>query len=147
MKNKIKTKALEIIFTYIVPIVYIGFRYDIFEKASSPKVKLTGIGLLVVIVLFFKFFKAIVKAISTCENQKIRTTIKIVRNVGVALLLVVILELARTNIRDLQTLIILLAVSFSFGDYFNEEYFQIQLTTDKEKRQQEIIDAFKKSQN
>lgn len=154
--KKILFKSLEILFCYILPILCIGLKYDLFTKANAHY-KLTGIGLIIAIVVFVAFWKNIKQAIADIKNPIWRKIFSVIKNFAICVFLCYLLgqlkrgidnlESAKKSIDSLMTVIILCGLSLSIGNIFKEDYIEMKKATDKLERQDEMVEAILKAKD
>ena len=141
MKQKIKIKLLELLFSYVLPIVFISIKYDLFVK-SEAGIKLSGVALIIVVVLGVKFYGNINEMVKKIKNSTTRKIINVTKNVIVCFLLVLFLEISKEHINNLEFIIAFCGISISIGNCFKEDYIEYIKQEEKDERKQEIIDAY-----
>lgn len=141
MKQKIKIKLLELLFSYILPIIFVSIKYDLFVK-SEAGIKLSGVALIIVIVLGVKFYANINEMVKKIKNTQTRKIINVTKNVIICFILVLFLEISREQISNLEFIIAFCGISISVGNCFKEDYVELIKQEQKDERKQEIIDAY-----
>lgn len=139
--HKLLIKVLYLTLTYIVPIFVISLKYDLI-KTGNPKVKLSVIGILLVIFFVWKGWKGLVAFISKVEKPIVRKIFKIARNLIICFMLILLLELAKYQIDNLEFCIAFCGISITAGNWFYEDYVEIIKRCEKRKRQNEMVEAF-----
>lgn len=145
MKNKILYKGLDLVLTYIVPIILVALRYDLFKKTNAS-IKLTAVGLIVVMVLVIAFWRNIVSTISKIKNPTTRKVLNVLKNCLVIAVVTIVLCISKDNIDNLIFIVISCGISISLGNCFREDYRELIKADEKEQRENEIIEAFRKAQ-
>lgn len=141
MKQKIKIKLLELLFSYILPIIFVSIKYDLFVK-SEAGIKLSGVALIIVIILGVKFYANINEMVKKIKNSQTRKIINVTKNVIICFILVLFLEISREQISNLEFIIAFCGISISVGNCFKEDYVELIKQEQKDERKQEIIDAY-----
>lgn len=141
MKQKIKIKLLELLFSYILPIIFVSIKYDLFVK-SEAGIKLSGVALIIVIILGVKFYANINEMVKKIKNSQTRKIINVTKNVIICFILVLFLEMSREQISNLEFIIAFCGISISVGNCFKEDYVELIKQEQKDERKQEIIDAY-----
>lgn len=141
MKQKIKIKLLELLFSYILPIIFVSIKYDLFVK-SEARIKLSGVALIIVIILGVKFYANINEMVKKIKNTQTRKIINVTKNVIICFILVLFLEISREQISNLEFIIAFCGISISVGNCFKEDYVELIKQEQKDERKQEIIDAY-----
>lgn len=141
MKQKIKIKLLELLFSYILPIIFVSIKYDLFVK-SEAGIKLSGVALIIVIILGVKFYANINEMVKKIKNTQTRKIINVTKNVIICFILVLFLEISREQISNLEFIIAFCGISISVGNCFKEDYVELIKQEQKDERKQEIIDAY-----
>ncbi len=141
MKQKIKIKLLELLFSYILPIIFVSIKYDLFVK-SETGIKLSGVALIIVIILGVKFYANINEMVKKIKNSQTRKIINVTKNVIICFILVLFLEISREQISNLEFIIAFCGISISVGNCFKEDYVELIKQEQKDERKQEIIDAY-----
>lgn len=141
MKDKIKIKSLELLFSYLLPVIFISIKYDLFVK-SEATIKLTGVALILVVVFAVKFYTNICNFIKTIKKPDVRKAINIAKNIIVCFLLILLLEISKEHIANLEFIIISCGVSISIGNCFKEDFVELIKLDKKNERKQEIIEAY-----
>lgn len=139
--HKLLIKVLYLVLTYLVPVFVISLKYDLLKK-GNPGTKLSVIGLLLVIFFVWKGWKGIVAFISKVEKPIVRKLFKFFRNFIICFLLILLLELAKQEINNLEFCIAFCGLSISAGNWFYEDYVEIIKKDEKRKRQNEMVEAF-----
>lgn len=141
MKQKIKIKLLELLFSYILPIIFVSIKYDLFVK-SEAGIKLSGVALIIVIILGVKFYANINEMVKKIKNSQTRKIINVTKNVIICFILVLFLEISKEQIGNLEFIIAFCGISISVGNCFKEDYVELIKQEQKDERKQEIIDAY-----
>lgn len=141
--HKFLIKVLYLVLTYILPIFIISIKYDLYT-VNNPKVKLSVVGLLLVIFFVYKGWRGLVAFISKVEKPIIRKLFKLFRNFIICFLLILLLELAKHQINNLEFCIVLCGLSISAGNWLYEDYVEIIKLNEKRKRQDEMVEAFER---
>ena len=133
-----------IFFSYILPLVIVSFKFGLFEKETGTAYKITGISLLVIVVLVIKFYGYIKKTINErIKNHLLKKIIMVARNVLIVVIAIVLIEALKESLLTLEILAIVLAVSFSLGNWLDEDYKKCLEKDEKWKSKQEMLNTLR----
>lgn len=133
-----------IVLTYIVPFVAVSFKFELFSKETKTSYKITGICLLLLVILAIKFSSWIKKTIQERVKKKIiKQIINVAKNLVIVVLFIILVETMRENLLSLEILAIILGVSFSLGNWLDEEFKECLMKDDKWKQKQETLNILR----
>jgi uncharacterized membrane-anchored protein len=142
--KKILCLVGSIFFTYFLPLIIVAINFGFFEKETKTAYKITGIFLLVLIILFIKFYGYIKKTIKErIKNHIVKKIIMVARNVMVVTIAIVIVEALKESLLTLEIISIVLAVSFSIGSWLDEDYQRCLEKDEKWKSKQEMLNTLR----
>lgn len=143
-QKKILFKSLDIAFSYLIPVVLLALKYDLFTEQKAG-VKLTAIGLIVVFVLLIAFWRNITETVRNIKKPIYRKVFSVAKNLAIGIVLVIVLELSKAEIDKLIFIVISCSVSISLGNCFREDYTEIIKLEKKNERQDEMVEAILKA--
>lgn len=133
-----------IVMTYIVPFVAVSFKFELFSKETKTSYKITGVCLLLLVILAIKFSSWIKKTIEERIKKKIiKQIINVAKNLIFVVLFIILVEAMKDNLLSLEILAIILGVSFSLGNWLDEEFKECLMKDDKWKQKQETLNILR----
>lgn len=139
-------KVLDLIFSYFIPVIVISLKYDLFSKAQASY-KLTGLGIIIVLILFVKFWKNITNAIKEVKRPIIRQMFYILKNFIIVVVICFILNATKSNVDNLITIVVICGISISVGIVFREYFNEMKKAEQKDERQNEMVEAILKAKS
>ena len=142
--KKILCLVGSIVLTYIVPLVAVSIKFGLFSKETKTSYKITGMSLLLLVVLAIKFSSWIKKTIEERIKKKIfKQLINVAKNLILVVMFIVLVEAMKENLLSLEILAIILGVSFSLGNWLDEEFKDCLNKDDKWKQKQETLNILR----
>lgn len=133
-----------IVLTYIVPFVAVSFKFELFKQDTEIPYKITGVCLLLLVILSIKFSSWIKKTIEERVKKKIfKQLINVGKNLLFVVLFIILIESMKENLLSLEILAIILGVSFSLGNWLDEEFKDCLTKDDKWKQKQETLNILR----
>ena len=133
-----------IFFNYILPIIIVAIKFGFFEKETKTAYKITGISLLALVIIIIKFsawLRNFVK--ERVKKPIVKKIINVVKNVVLVVALIVLIETMKDNLLSLEILAIILGVSFSLGNWLDEDYKECLEKDEKWKKKQETLNILR----
>lgn len=118
LNKKIVFGVASIIFNYVVPVVFLLFQFDFFKKTNAP-VKLSAIGLSIILILTIKFYKQINEWVKKIENKNFLIAITIAKSLIFSVISTLLIYLMKDKLADLQVLILTFCISWGIGNSFH----------------------------
>lgn len=140
-KRKWACFLLSALFCFVAPIILFLVQFDFFKKETSWVSRITIIGLILVFVLLIKFSRFINDFIKTIKKVIVRQLLLSAKNLLTIVIAILVLEIMKTSINDLQVLIGICGVSFIVGNWFFEYYREEIKIEDKQEIKNSTIEA------
>jgi hypothetical protein len=140
-KRKWAYFLLSALFCFVAPIILFLVQFDFFKKETSWVSRITTIGLILVFVLLIKFSRFINDFIKTIKKVIVRQLLLSAKNLLTIVIAILVLEIMKTSINDLQVLIGICGVSFIVGNWFFEYYREEIKIEDKQEVKNSTIEA------
>lgn len=141
---------LQLIFSLIIPIIIVAWKYDLFTKAEGWK--LTSSGLIVVVIVAFTGINYLSKQIkklpeATYNERKVKYTVQGIQKALVPAIIIGILQVIKKNVETgvfvitwcMASYIVAIAIQYLFTEYVSHEL----MVYDKASEQQEINNKLK----
>lgn len=133
-----------IFFNYIFPIIVVAIKFGLFEKETKTAYKITGISLLALVIIIIKFSAWINKFIKErIKKPLVKKIINVVKNIVLVVALIILIETMKDNLLSLEILAIILGVSFSLGNWLDEDYKECLEKDEKWKKKQETLNILR----
>lgn len=143
-KKKLIYLLASIVITYIVPLIIVLWKFDIFKSTVPNAKKFTILGLFFVVVLAFKFSSQLKDFMNnTVRSVKIKKAFTFCKNALWCVLLIFVLECAKDQIINLEIVVIVIVACFTIGNFFYQDYKEELKKEDKYIQKQDMLKTLK----
>jgi hypothetical protein len=143
--KKVNKKALYValsgLFCFIIPLLVLLFNFDFFKKDTTIRTRITCIGVFVLFVLIIKFNSWLNTTIKTLGNITLQKVLITLKGVVFCISAIVILELLKNSVSDLQVIIGVIGASFLVGNWFMLELKREIKQDEREQHNQDTTNA------
>ncbi len=136
---------LQLVFSLVIPIIIVAWKYQLFEKVEGWK--LTSSGLILVIIVAISGISYLNKQIkklpeATLNERKVKYTIQGIEKISIPLIVIAVLKILKRNVETgcfvitwcMVSMIVSILIQYLFTEYVSHEL----MIYDKASEQQEI---------